>query len=211
RQFEQSSHISLLQTALDARDNLDEGSRGRISIDLKRSQFWDLKPVSFCPEFPQCKANLALQWHAVHQYEPIPYEYPPEDLFEHLLALYWEHLNPFYPLLHRPTFEKSIAAKLHLYDQTFGSTVLAVCALASRYSDDPRVLYGDMTSKHSAGWRYFNQIEFVPNIFLESPSVYALQVYPLSVIFMLATHMVETCWVLIGTGVQLAQMIGVHR
>jgi Fungal specific transcription factor domain len=87
------------------------------------------------------------------------------------------HFHPFYPLLHRPTFEESLDAKLHLYDHTFGSTILAVCALGSRYSDDPRVLYGGATSKQSAGWKYFNQIEFVLRKFVDSPSVYVLQVY----------------------------------
>ncbi|KIK55525.1 hypothetical protein GYMLUDRAFT_175464, partial [Collybiopsis luxurians FD-317 M1] len=132
-------------------------------------------------------------------------------LLKSLVALYWENYHPFYPFLHQSTFQKSLAAKLHLYDRTFGSTVLAVCAIASRLSDDPRVLYNHTTSKHSAGWKYFNQIELIPKSFLYSPTVCALQVYPLAVIFMHTTHMVETAWVMIGTGIRLAQMIGVHR
>ncbi|KIK55514.1 hypothetical protein GYMLUDRAFT_175403, partial [Collybiopsis luxurians FD-317 M1] len=78
-----------------------------------------------------------LQWHAALEYELIPYSYPPNNLLESLLALYWEQFHPFYPLLHRPTFEKLLASKLHLHDQMFGSTVLAVCALASCHSNDP--------------------------------------------------------------------------
>ncbi|KIK64937.1 hypothetical protein GYMLUDRAFT_159957, partial [Collybiopsis luxurians FD-317 M1] len=139
------------------------------------------------------------------------YEYPPDDLLKTLLVLYWEHFHPFYPLLHKPFFEKSLAHKLHLYDQTFGSTVLLVCALASRCSDDPRVLYSDATSKLSAGWKYFNQVELLPKMLATSPSVYTLQTYPLSAIFLLATHMAEKFWVLVGSGIQLAQRIGVHR
>ncbi|KIK55570.1 hypothetical protein GYMLUDRAFT_175457 [Collybiopsis luxurians FD-317 M1] len=194
RHFGQSSHFMLLQSALDARDDLNGGQTEKISVDSKRSEFWDLKP-----------------WHAGLEYEPIPYEYPPDDLLESLVALYWEHFHDFYPLLHKPTFKESLAAKLHLYDRTFGSTVLAVCALASRHSDDPRVLYHNTTSKHSAGWKYFNQIEFVPKSFVDSPTVYSLQVYPLAVTFMHATHQAETAWVLIGPGIRLAQTIGVHR
>ncbi|KIK55554.1 hypothetical protein GYMLUDRAFT_1017946 [Collybiopsis luxurians FD-317 M1] len=140
------------------------------------------------------------------------YEYPPSDLLKSLVILYWEHFHPFYPLLHKPSFKNSLAAELHLHDQAFGSTVLTVYALESHYSDDPQVLYNsDTASKHSAGWRYFNQIAFVLNNALEFPSVYALQVYPLSVTFMLGTHMVETAWMFIGTGFQLAQMISVHQ
>ncbi|KIK55569.1 hypothetical protein GYMLUDRAFT_248605 [Collybiopsis luxurians FD-317 M1] len=158
RHFGQSSHLMPLQSALDARDDLNEGQTEKISLDLKRSDFWDLKP-----------------WHVAPQYELIPYEYPPNDLLDILVALFWEHYHPLHPVLHRPTFEKSLAAKLHLYDRTFGSTVLAVCALTSRHSDDARVLYDDTASKHSAGWKYFNQIEFIPKSFVEPPSVHALQ------------------------------------
>ncbi|KIK55551.1 hypothetical protein GYMLUDRAFT_175484, partial [Collybiopsis luxurians FD-317 M1] len=131
------------------------------------------------------------------------YEYPPNDLLNSLVALYWEHYHPFHPLLHRPTFEKSLAAKMHLCDQTFGSTVLAVCALASCHSDDTQVPYDGTTSKHSAGWRYFNQIESIPKSFVDPLSVYALQVYLLSVIFLHGSHMVETSWILIGHGICL--------
>ncbi|KIK55557.1 hypothetical protein GYMLUDRAFT_1017957, partial [Collybiopsis luxurians FD-317 M1] len=150
-------------------------------------------------------------WHVAPQYQPMHYEYPSNDLLKSLVALYWEHLHPFYPFLHKPSFEESLAAGLHLHDRAFGSTVLAVCAIASRDSDDPRVLYSDTTSKHSAGWRYFNQIEFVPISAFKVPSVYELQVYPLAVIFMLGTQMGETYWTFIGPGIQLAQMMGVHR
>ncbi|KIK68679.1 hypothetical protein GYMLUDRAFT_215462 [Collybiopsis luxurians FD-317 M1] len=192
--FGKSSQYKFIQTALDARDDLNGGQTEKTSLDLKRSEFWELKP-----------------WHVTPQYQAIPYEYPPNDLLKSLLALYWEHFHPFYPLLHRPTFEKSLAAKLHMYDRPFGATVLAVCALASRYSADPRVLYDNTTSMHSAGWKYFNQIEFVPKSLVGSFSVHVLQVYPLSVTFMLGTHMAEASWILIGRGIQLAQMIGVHR
>ncbi|KIK55568.1 hypothetical protein GYMLUDRAFT_248604 [Collybiopsis luxurians FD-317 M1] len=194
RHFGQSSHYMLLQSALDARDDLNGGQTEKISVYLKRSEFWDLKP-----------------WHIAQEYEPIPYEYPPDDLLESLVALYWEHYHYFYPLLHKPTFGKLLAARFHLYDRTFGSVVLAVCALASRHSDDPRVLYGDMTSKHSAGWKYFNQIEFILKSFVDSPTVYSLRVYPLAITFMHATHIAETSWVLIGHGIRLAQTIGVHQ
>ncbi|KIK55513.1 hypothetical protein GYMLUDRAFT_47729 [Collybiopsis luxurians FD-317 M1] len=195
RHFGESSwHLMFHRTAaIGVGDKLD-GRTERIPADLKRSEFWDLKP-----------------WQLPPQYESIPHEYPPNDLLESLLALYWEHVHPIYPLLHKPIFERSLAAKLHLYDRTFGSTVLAVCALASRHSDDPRVLYDGTTSKHSAGWKYFNQIKFAPKSFVETPSVYKLQVYALCITFMIGTNMAETMGVLIGPGIQLAQIIGVHH
>ncbi|KAJ7654343.1 hypothetical protein B0H17DRAFT_1099789, partial [Mycena rosella] len=40
-----------------------------------------------------------------------------------------------------------------------GSTVLAVCAVASKYSDDPRVLLEGTNTRLSSGWKYFCQLE----------------------------------------------------
>lgn len=48
RHFGKSSHFMLLSTALDMRDDLN-GKPQPISVHMKRSDFWDLKPVSFLP------------------------------------------------------------------------------------------------------------------------------------------------------------------
>jgi hypothetical protein len=45
-----------------------------------------------------------------------------------------------WPLLHRPTFEADILHLRHQRDLGFGCVVLAVCAVASRYCKDTRVL-----------------------------------------------------------------------
>lgn len=73
------------------------------------------------------------------------------------------------PLLHRPTFEKYVEAKRHLTDEAFGSTVLLVCAIGSRFSGDSRVLEkeeiimnGSATEQkiwRSAGWQWFREVQ----------------------------------------------------
>jgi hypothetical protein len=88
---------------------------------------------------------------------PTPYVFPEEDLLHSLIELYFTHLNIFYPLLHRPTFDKSVEEGLHLSDDIFAESVLLVCAVGSRYSDDPRVLLSDRT--HSRGWKWFSQMQ----------------------------------------------------
>ncbi|KAJ7114697.1 hypothetical protein C8R44DRAFT_880780 [Mycena epipterygia] len=67
-----------------------------------------------------------------------PSVFPEPDLLSELIALYFEHVNPYYPLLHRPTFERSVADGLHTRDASFGAVVLPVSAIASRFSDDVR-------------------------------------------------------------------------
>jgi hypothetical protein len=53
--------------------------------------------------------------------------------------------------------------------------VLAVCALASRYSDDPRVFLERENSEHTCGWRWFRQIEPFKALSLSEPGLCRLQ------------------------------------
>ena len=112
-------------------------------------------------------------------------EFPEPDLLSALVGHYFKHINIELPLLHRPTFERDIAQGLHERNATFGAVVLLVCAMGSRYSDDPRVqlsdadLFSDAEGQpsdansetdeemrrrrrpslagYSRGWKYFSQ------------------------------------------------------
>ncbi len=78
------------------------------------------------------------------------------------------------PLLHRPTFMRAWGDNLHLRDEKFASLVLLVCANASRYSEDPRVLL-ENGHWHSAGWKWFRQVEPFSSAVLSGPELYDLQ------------------------------------
>ena len=122
---------------------------------------------------------VALQWltsnvqdeHAPHK------DFPPPDLLEKLIDLYFKNMNDYLPLLHRPTFEQGVREGLHLRDEGFGSTVLLVCANGSRFTDDPRVLLDDNTIPQSAGWKWFQQVQMVRKSLLAPPRLYDLQIY----------------------------------
>ena len=128
------------------------------------------------------------QWEETLVYGDEPsYTYPEQDLLWNLVSLYFERTNIFLPLLHRPTFEKSLAAGQHLWDTSFGMTVLLVCANASRYSDDPRVTSAGDSYGLSCGWKYFCQVPVYRNTLLGSSTIYDLQYYCVS-----ATHLLFT-------------------
>lgn len=93
-----------------------------------------------------------------------------------LIELYFHNVNDITPLLHRPTFEKGIAEGLHLSEEGFGSTVLLVCAVGSRFSDDPRVFLEGSDSTHSSGWEWFRQVQLVRKSLLAAPRLYDLQI-----------------------------------
>lgn len=97
-----------------------------------------------------------------------------------LVDLFFTRCNLFLPILHRPTFEQGIASGLHRENPGFGGTVLLACAIASRYSSDPRVFLAEANSEHSAGWKWFDQVLMVPQSRLAPPSLYDLQKYCVS-------------------------------
>ena len=119
-----------------------------------------------------------LQWELANvPIQRVNYTFPDNDLMNTLIDLYFAHTNVVYPLLHRPTFEKGIAEGLHQRSIGFGGTVLIVCAIGSRYTKDPRVMLPDANSDHSAGWKYFDQVQTIRRPQLAPPSLYDLQIY----------------------------------
>ncbi|KAJ7175176.1 fungal-specific transcription factor domain-containing protein [Mycena crocata] len=147
------------------------------------------------------------------------YSFPPTALMVDLIELYFEHVNMYLPLLHRPTFKLSVAMGLHLKDDGFAATLLLVCAVASRWSTDPRVIppvgtetgggnQSDMGNL-ACGWQWFDQVPLVG--MLREATLYDLQYYCLAVQFLEGSWAPQACWTFVGVALRLAQDVGVHR
>lgn len=94
-----------------------------------------------------------------------------------LVSLYFSNVHYLFPLLHQPTFENHVfVEKLHLSDSCFAATLLAVCSIGSRHSNDPRVLT-DVSQLRSAGWKYFKQIRLSRASFIQPVSLFEVQLY----------------------------------
>ncbi|KAF8142796.1 fungal-specific transcription factor domain-containing protein [Mycena galopus ATCC 62051] len=133
--------------------------------------------------------------------------FPDTDLLSVLSDLYFVHQNLYRPILHRPSFERSVADGLHTRDQSFGTVVLLVCAIASRYSDDVRLRQPEPLRR---GWQFFDQIPPHSDHIFQKTSIYHLQYYILATMFLEYTTP-SACWTLIGIGLRLAQDVGAHR
>ncbi|KAJ7702971.1 fungal-specific transcription factor domain-containing protein, partial [Mycena rosella] len=194
RYYGSSSDIMLLSTVMEIKKESGDDTRFTDHVlAIKRPEYWNPHP-----------------WHQPPPEAPDIYVFPEKDLMASLISLYFFHVHPFIPLLHRPTFEKSVAEDLHLRDSRFGATLLLVCSLASRYSSDPRVnLEG--TLELSSGWKWMGQIRIVRQSFTTTPSLYDVQICCLAVIFLQGTGCPELCWVLTSIGIRLAQDVGAHR
>ncbi|KAJ3927792.1 MAG: hypothetical protein NXY57DRAFT_1024018 [Lentinula lateritia] len=168
------NQVKLLQTALDIRDEMYGADTNAIVLQ-KRPEFWEQAP-----------------WTAD---EESSFIFPEEDLLRDLVSLYFSRLHYLYPLFHQPTFEIHVfQEKLHLRNRMFGATLLAVCANASRHSNDPRNLFENTQSEHSLGWKYFKQIQFLRLTYLQPMTLFEIQLYALSLLFMFPASNGEGSW-----------------
>lgn len=105
---------------------------------------------------------------------------PEPDLFYSLTDLFFRYVNAFFPLLHRPTYEKLYKDRLWEKDKSLAAVLLVTCAVAARWSDDPRVLWAEEGSQHSAGWKFFEQSQTLRKSPLAQPCLYDLQAFAVS-------------------------------
>ncbi|KAI0260431.1 fungal-specific transcription factor domain-containing protein [Gloeopeniophorella convolvens] len=197
RYFGKSSGITLLRTAMNAKSKASgqgQNTNHREAQFQRRPEFW-------------CRHPWELERIRVVKHH---YEFPEPDLLTSLIALYFKHVAPIMPLLHRPTFLSAFDDCLHLRDDKFGALVLLVCAVASRYSHDPRAWFRGGDSR-PAGWIWFNQVEPFSRAVLCDPELYDLQTATLAAMYAHGTLPPHESWVMVGIGLRLAQDAGAHR
>ncbi|KAE9401293.1 hypothetical protein BT96DRAFT_1018250 [Gymnopus androsaceus JB14] len=190
RHFGGSSSIMLVKSTIDIKNEYAEDDSGHSSIEFapseaqenidnyKRPAFWTIHP-----------------WQILPADESPPFIFPDPDLIDSLVSLYFTHINVYFPILHKPSFLRSIAQNLHREDRHFGALILArITAI-----------------EQSVGWKWIRQIQPVSRTFTTPPCIYEIQLYGVYVFFMQATSTAESCWVLIAIGVRYAQDVGAHR
>ncbi|KAJ6611840.1 fungal-specific transcription factor domain-containing protein [Mycena sp. CBHHK59/15] len=191
RFFGSSSGFMLVKNAIAVKEEY----LGRpLATHFRRPEYWNIRP-----------------WEKEFYNERPQYVYPESDLIVSLLELYFANVHPSLPLLHRPSFERSVAEGLHLRDYQFGATLLAVLAVASRYSDDPRVFVPGANTSLSSGWKFFNQVQVVRKSLFDKPTIYEVQLYCLITLFTLGTSSPQASWLYLGLGIRFIQERGEHR
>ncbi|KAJ7144522.1 fungal-specific transcription factor domain-containing protein [Mycena epipterygia] len=172
----------------------DEGLKG--TWTARRQEYWMFKPWE----------NTALTRTNTHRL-------PPPDLVAHLAELYFTRAHIYLPVLHRPTFDRSVGMGMDHWDADFAAIVLLVCAIGSRWSNDPRILSptGKDKPHRECGWEWFLQVT-PGKLSLGQGTLCDLQHYCLAVQFLLASaSRKSTTWILVGIGLRLAQDAGAHR
>ncbi|KAK7063676.1 fungal-trans domain-containing protein [Favolaschia claudopus] len=170
----------------------DEGSP--FFLNSRRPLYWDLLP-----------------WERETYIEHPQYVYPPRDLIQSLLQLYLINIHPTFPILHFPSFSRSVEQGLHLTNTKFGGALLALLAVASRYSKDPRVFIDGDTSSLSAGWMFFQQIlNWVIRKYYE-PTIDEVQMYGLMCMYSCGISAPQNSWLYLGIGIRCLHQRGAHR
>ncbi|KAJ7647928.1 fungal-specific transcription factor domain-containing protein [Roridomyces roridus] len=181
-----ASTVKLVQDALTIKEKYLGHSTIR-NPRLRRPMYWGQLP-----------------WEMECYFKPKCYTYPSPDLIDHLVKLYFTKVHPTFPVLHRPTFERDVAAELQLTHPSFGQVLLAVLATGALHSDDPRVMIEG--NPLSSGFPFISQIQIVPNIL--EPTVYDAQFYSLMAYFSLGGSSSHLPWVYLGLGVRVVQFHG---
>ncbi|KAF7306061.1 Zn(2)-C6 fungal-type domain-containing protein [Mycena chlorophos] len=191
RFFGSSSGFMLVKNAI----AIKEEYLGRpIVTQFRRPEFWNQRP-----------------WELSADDERPQYVFPEHKLMKTLIGLYFEMVHPCLPLLHRPTFERAVAEDLHINDPRFGGLLLSLLAVASRYSDDPRVFVPESNSALSAGWNFFKQVRIIRKSLFDEPSIHEVQTYCLITLYTLGTSSPQASWLYLGLGVRFIQERGEHR
>ncbi|KAF7291777.1 Zn(2)-C6 fungal-type domain-containing protein [Mycena chlorophos] len=182
-----SSSARILKVAAMLRQEYEER---RLPWDKVRDRYWRYNPLATCPGRVD---------HVT---------FPPPDLLAELIDLYFTHKNIYLPVLHRPTFERAVTHGLHRTDQTFASVVMLVCAIAARYSADPRVAAGPGEDTLGCGYEFFRQVNMTIDHVFEKPRLEQLQIYCLAAVFQECSA--HSVWSLVGIGIRMAQDAGAH-
>jgi hypothetical protein len=124
----------------------------------------------------QTELTPPFQWEVFSITNERLFQFPEDDLLALLTKTFFIFPNKFVAVFHEPTFRRDLDAKRHLSDADFAQLVLAMCAVASRFVTDPRVL-SDGGGLHSAGSKYFNQITLFHPASPQRANLVQLQTY----------------------------------
>ncbi|TRM70017.1 fungal-specific transcription factor domain-containing protein [Schizophyllum amplum] len=196
RYFGNGSNVRFIRNALDLRAEYSGAvNKSSGSATKRRQEFWTMRPweLESCPTQP-------------------PLDFPEHNFLLELVDVYFSEQEKFFPIMHRPTVDRDLAARRYRKDYAYGNLVLVMCAIAARHSDDHRV-FADRrpNSENSAGWQWWSQVQLHRRSYHTAPSLSELQACALAVIYAYGTSTAEDTWNALSLGIRLAQEVGAHR
>ncbi|KAI0703341.1 fungal-specific transcription factor domain-containing protein [Cerioporus squamosus] len=203
-------------------DGRQSNSPADIKVPLptstKRPEFWTLPPW---------EKKFESADDPTHIPDCVLPAFPDPDLAELLIKDYFELNNSTFALLHRPTFDRQWSEQLYRKNAWFACICLAIFGIASRWSDDPRVLPEEAREKAKedaekgskdiwslAGWGYIAaamKIHEMRRSVLLPPELFEIQSFALVAQYFRGTVAQHGSWFYLSVGVLKAQDVGAHR
>ncbi|KAF7309058.1 Zn(2)-C6 fungal-type domain-containing protein [Mycena kentingensis (nom. inval.)] len=212
-----SSTVSLFQTTVEMRAEAlriiweRTGAKQGMPMPLPT-----IRPFSIPSGFAHFQPWSIHSPYTPPQTQPQAFRFPSLPLILELTELYFANVNIYLPLLHRPTFQRSLSEEMHLRNPGFGATVLLVCAVGARWHPElgtgaPDDTPSDLAPELACGWAWFLQVPVVGNHLFRQATLDNLQHYCLAIQFLQGASGMHACWNLIGIGLRVAQDLGIHR
>ncbi|CDW98074.1 hypothetical protein, partial [Sporisorium scitamineum] len=136
------------------------------------------------------------------------YTLPDHDLIKDLFDVFFQQLHPLMPIVHRPSLERDLATGRADKDSAFRGFVFTILAIASRFSNDPRVL-ADSADPDTAGDHFAAASRLYHQVF--AASLINVQVLILTATFMHGAIGPGASWTVLGVAIRALQDIGLHQ
>lgn len=136
--------------------------------------------------------------------------WPDDQLAIQLIEAYFDRWDIHLPVLRQSTFLVDYHSGRYRSDHHFLKLCLLVFANGSRFVQDPRVLWEPTSSRHSAGWRYFETAQRMGPKIPASPTLSDLQSAVLTCTFLEGNAAHHWHWLQAGAALRAAQELGGH-
>ncbi|KAJ1028723.1 hypothetical protein NDA16_001889 [Ustilago loliicola] len=136
------------------------------------------------------------------------YTLPDRDLINDLFDVFFEQLHPLMPIVHRPSLERDLSTGRADKDSAFRGFVFTILAIASRFSNDRRVL-ADSGDPDTAGDHFAAASRLYHQVY--AASLINVQVMILTATFMHGAIGPGASWTVLGVAIRALQDIGLHQ
>ncbi|KAM0755080.1 hypothetical protein T439DRAFT_322136 [Meredithblackwellia eburnea MCA 4105] len=145
---------------------------------------------------------------------------PPADLAAALIQAYFEHVNPLFPIIHRPSFERGIKSGLSEMNPSFRRLLFSVFALGARFTEDSRLAVPETSNvdpnleyckSQAKGYNFFQVAASEASSHWVAPAaIYDIQGAVLGTLWCVGAMTPVVCWHWVGLVLRQAVEVGVH-
>ncbi|KFZ17080.1 hypothetical protein V502_04762 [Pseudogymnoascus sp. VKM F-4520 (FW-2644)] len=158
--------------------------------------------------------TLPLQSRIVPE-QNFPFQSPEDSIA--LMECFWDNIQPIFPILHRPSIQRSYSLLCQPREADIGRDVLERHLLqatlniifALGYQYDNQLPFEQRTA--AADEFYQRSRTFISLDAIDIPTQSHVQLFLLTAIYLHSTAYANRCWDMVGAGLRLAQSLGLHR